>query len=54
MHDRAQSQRVRYYCNQIKALEIGNRNAASYFGDMARQWERIRQRSATLLRKARP
>lgn len=47
--DRAAVQRVRYYCNSIKAVSIGNSNAGRYFVRMARKWESIRVRATKLL-----
>lgn len=47
--DRASSQRVRYYCNAIKAKDIGNFGAAQYFTQRARKWESIRIRAQHLL-----
>ncbi len=41
--DRAASERVKYYCCAIKATEISNHAAASYFTLMAQKWELIRQ-----------
>lgn len=46
LHDRAESERVAYYCRAIKAVSIGNRGAAKYFTEMARKWEAIRIRCA--------
>ena len=42
--DRASYNRVRFYCNAIKASDIGNRSAATHFTALAQQWERIRIR----------
>lgn len=40
--DRAASERVRCFCNAGKAIGIGNKGAAQWFTERAKQWERIR------------
>lgn len=49
LHDRAQAERVRYFCHAITAKQIGNRGAISYFSSKARKWEQIRERACRLL-----
>lgn len=48
-HDRAQSQRARFYINADRADIIGNKSAADWFRLCARKWENIRMRSAMAL-----
>lgn len=43
--ERASTERVRNYCNAIKAASIQNNGAAIYFTDRAQQWENIRIRA---------
>lgn len=47
--DRASSNRVRYYCNAIKAKDLGNASAAMYFTKRAQQWESIRIKATDAL-----
>lgn len=49
--DRASYERVRAYCNAIKATSIGNRAAASYFTVKAQRWEKIRVRATRIILK---
>jgi len=49
LHDRAQAERVRYFCHAITAKQIGNRGAIRYFSAKARKWEQIRERACRLL-----
>ena len=41
-NERASAERVAYYCRAIKAKEINNFGAATYFTQKARKWEGIR------------
>ena len=43
--ERGSANRVRYYCNAIKAASIGNYGAAAHFTHKAQKWERIRVRA---------
>ena len=42
LSDRAQTERVAFYCRAIKAANIGNGGAARYFNARAQKWERVR------------
>jgi len=48
LQDRAAANRVRYYCNAIKAESIGNQGAAIHFSKLARKWESVRARAMRL------